>query len=117
MTGHLFDGLSRFIARIRSNQDLSYGILPGATADRVLLGTRPSASADLHGAGPIHGQPCAGTIPGAARRDTVLMRSTACDNRAIRLSRDASNCGRVGVECDPGEICLAGVCRPGRSRF
>jgi hypothetical protein len=116
MSDSLLNDLSRFIGRLRSNLRSEYGILPGATADRLLLGN-PTAGAGRHGAGSFHGQACAEHDTGPARRDTMMARSTACDNRTIRLSHDANNCGRLGVECDPGEICLAGVCRPGRSRF
>src|SRR5687768_11155991 len=38
MSESLLNGLSRFIGRVRSNRRLEYGILPGATADRMLLG-------------------------------------------------------------------------------
>ncbi len=116
MSDSRLDVLSRFIGRLRSNLRSEYGILPGATADRVLIGN-PSARAGHFGSGSFHGQSCAEHATGPARRDTMPARSTACDNRTIRLSHDANNCGRVGAECDPGEVCLAGVCRPGRSRF
>lgn len=117
MTDHLLDVLSRYIARVRSTRGPGYGILPGATADRVLLGTSHAGGANLHGTGTINSLSCQDHAVGPARRDTVITRSTPCDGRMIRLSHDARNCGRVGVECDPGEICLAGVCRPGRTRF
>ena len=117
MADRLLDALTQYIARVRANRRLEYGILPGATADRVLLGTTSSGATTVHGASTYHTDVCAGYATGPARRDTMLSQAGPCDGRMIRLSHDVNNCGRVGAECDPGEICLAGVCRPGRTRF